>query len=185
MKAKWFKNHHAGAEIVPTLTSVAAGGSQPARSQREGGEGLMARSSEPYELPAVPDAVAAARALVDDVAADLPLDLRDDAALLVSEVMSNAVRHGGATATLTAWIRDGFLTVEVHDDGAGRPAMPSGALDPTETSGRGLLILDRLAAEWGVEDDRRGSGKTVWFRLAVDEHTTSSDAVKEDGTVWS
>lgn len=145
----------------------------------------MTGSSEPYELPAVPDAVAAARAIVDDVAIDLPLALRDDAALLVSELMSNAVRHGGATATLTVWIRDGFLTVEVHDDGAGRPAMRAGVLDPTQTSGRGLRILDRVAAQWGVEDDRRGSGKTVWFRLAVEQHTMSSGNMREDRTVWS
>ena len=146
---------------------------------------MTGSNSQPYELPAVPDAVAAARAIVGDVAAGLPLDLRDDAALLVSELMSNAVRHGGATATLTVGIHDGFLTVEVHDDGAGRPAMPAGALDPTETSGRGLRILDRVATQWGVEDDHRGSGKTVWFRLAVEHHTMSSSKLREDRTVWS
>ena len=145
-----------------------------------------------HELPAVPAAVAAARGIVDEAATGLPSALRDDAALLVSELMSNAVRHGGATATLTVTVVGGYLTVEVHDDGPGRPAMPSGPLDPSVASGRGLRILDRIAAEWGVENDEDGAGKTVWFRLATDEGTdavsdqqTMSDKVRQDRTVWS
>jgi len=145
-----------------------------------------------HELPAVPAAVAAARAIVDDVAISLSFALRDDAALLVSELMSNAVRHGGATATLTVGLGEGYLTVELHDDGAGRPAMPSGAMDPSVASGRGLRILDRLASQWGVEDDPDGIGKTVWFRLATDQGTTAetgqntmSEELREDRTVWS
>jgi anti-sigma regulatory factor (Ser/Thr protein kinase) len=145
-----------------------------------------------HELPAVPAAVAAARAIVDEAATSLSVTLRDDAALLVSELMSNVVRHGGATAVLTVGLGEGYLTVELHDDGAGRPAMPSGPLDPSVASGRGLRILDRIAAEWGVEDDQDGTGKTVWFRLATDEGTdtvpdqqTMSDKVREDRTVWS
>jgi anti-sigma regulatory factor (Ser/Thr protein kinase) len=145
----------------------------------------MARNSEPYEMAAVPASIGEARAIVGDVAAHLPLALRDDAALLVSELMSNAVRHGGATATLTVWVQDGYLTVEVHDDGAGRPAMRSGVLDPAVASGRGLRILDRVAAQWGVEDDHGGMGKTVWFRLAVEQESMSRDEMREDRTVWS
>ncbi|MGZ4475495.1 MAG: ATP-binding protein [Nocardioides sp.] len=134
---------------------------------------MALNGSERHELPAVPGAVAAARAIVDEVATSLSVALRDDAALLVSELMSNAVRHGGAIATLTVSLAEGYLSVALHDDGAGRPVMPSGALDPSVASGRGLRILDRIAAQWGVEDDRVGSGKTVWFRLATGEGTTA------------
>lgn len=148
----------------------------------------MTSNSEPYEMAAVPASVGEARAIVDGVTAHLSLAVRDDAALLVSELMSNAVRHGGATATLTARVQDGFLTVEVHDDGAGRPAMRSGVPDSSAVSGRGLRILDRVAAQWGVEDDPDDNGKTVWFRLAVEQEPKSSDTLdtlKGDRTVWS
>lgn len=152
---------------------------------------MVMSEGEPHELPAVPSAVAAARAIVDDVINGLSLPVRDDAALLVSELMSNAVRHGGATAILTVTLGEGYVTVELHDDGAGRPQMPSGAMDPSVASGRGLRILERVAAQWGVQDDREGSGKTVWFRLATDqatataEHDTKIDKVRENRTVWS
>ena len=145
----------------------------------------MTSNRDTYELAAVPEAIAAARSIVDDATAQLPLSLRDDAGLLVSELMSNAVRHGGANVTLAVRFGDGWLTVEVHDDGPGRPVLPVGSLDPAVASGRGLRFLDRLAEEWGVTDDRAGSGKTVWFRLATEPAANDSDNMREDRTVWS
>lgn len=132
---------------------------------------------ESHELPTVPDSIATARSIVLGVGSGLPQRLRDDAALLVSELMSNTVRHGGETALLTASLRDGLLTVAVHDDGAGLPAMHDEVPDLSTTSGRGLQIVDRVADSWGVEPDAGGPGKTVWFRL--DAGATSS--IPRDG----
>jgi len=123
------------------------------------------RLEESHELPTVPDSIAAARAIVLGVGTGLPQWVRDDAALLVSELMSNTVRHGGETALVTATLRDGSLRVAVHDDGAGLPAMHDELPDLSTTSGRGLQIVDRVADRWGVELDDGGPGKTVWFQL--------------------
>lgn len=120
---------------------------------------------ESRELPTAPDSIATARSIVLGMGSGLPQWLRDDAALLVSELMSNTVRHGGETALLTVTLRDGLLTVAVHDDGAGLPEMHDEVPDLSTTSGRGLQIVDRVADSWGVDLDAGGPGKTVWFRL--------------------
>jgi hypothetical protein len=57
----------------------------------------------------------------------------------------------------------GEILVEVADRGGGEPVMRSPS--PSEPTGRGLRIVDMLAAEWGV-DHQRDSGKTIWFTVA-------------------
>jgi len=159
---------------------------------------------EAHELPTVPDSIAAARSIVLDLGIGLPHRVRDDAALLVSELMSNTVRHGGDTARLTASLRDGLLRVAVHDDGVGRPAMQQTVPDLSTTSGRGLQIVDRVADRWGVEPDECGPGKTVWFQLDAgaaastardgasgvpddvpSDNTSAPAEEKEDRSAWS
>lgn len=131
---------------------------------------------EHHELPAVPESVAAARSIVRRIGDVLPQHVREDAALLVSELMSNTVRHGGDTALLTATLRGGRLRVAVHDRGAGLPMMNDREHDVSTPSGRGLLIVDRIAHRWGVERDEIGPGKTVWFQLdAVGTPTSGSE----------
>ena len=86
----------------------------------------------------------------------------DTLRLLVSEVVTNAVRHGsnGRPVELHAsWNSE--VRVEVSDDGEGfTPAPRIGALD--EPGGFGLYLVGRLADRWGVETD---DGTTVWFVL--------------------
>jgi anti-sigma regulatory factor (Ser/Thr protein kinase) len=86
----------------------------------------------------------------------------DTLRLLVSEVVTNAVRHGGSSrpvvlhATWNAEVR-----IEVRDEGDGfTPAARDGALD--DPGGFGLLLVGRLADRWGVETE---GGTTVWFVL--------------------
>jgi anti-sigma regulatory factor (Ser/Thr protein kinase) len=90
-------------------------------------------------------------------------DLTEDAALLTSELVGNAVEHAGTPIILTAESRAGQLSVWVADDNAG-PAI-RGKAEPELLSerGRGLLVVEAIAAEWGTT--RQGTGKSVWFRL--------------------
>ncbi|MEU3945898.1 ATP-binding protein [Streptomyces sp. NPDC029526] len=92
--------------------------------------------------------------------------LVDDATLIVSELVTNAIQHGeGAQVTLTVTVRDGFLRLAVHDETTGRPVIRTA--DDYAERGRGLFLVDRLAAAhggtWGTSDD----GTTTWCCLAV------------------
>lgn len=85
----------------------------------------------------------------------------DVARLLVSELVSNAVRHAGTPVRLTLSRDRGGIRVEVADGshGAPRPRLAGGDAE----AGRGLFLVDQLAGDWGVRQERRG--KTVWFLL--------------------
>lgn len=92
--------------------------------------------------------------------------LVDDATLIVSELVTNAIQHGsGAQVTFTMAMRDGFLRLAVHDETTGRPIVRHA--DDNAERGRGLFLVDRLTAAhggtWGVSND----GATTWCRLAV------------------
>lgn len=101
----------------------------------------------------------------------------DDAVLILSELLSNACRHGrplgqhsdmGDGDVRAAWRVDGRgdLTVEVTDGGGPTrpvPATPS----VTARGGRGLNIISTLAQEWGVRDDTAGE-VTVWALVSAD-----------------
>jgi anti-sigma regulatory factor (Ser/Thr protein kinase) len=87
-------------------------------------------------------------------------------ALLVSEVVTNAVIHpevqGAGDIRLRAQIAEGLIRVEVTDQGSGFEPRPR---DATRSDrGYGLFLLDKQAARWGV--DQRG-GTTVWFELTM------------------
>jgi serine/threonine-protein kinase RsbW len=91
----------------------------------------------------------------------------DDAALLVSELFGNSVRHsrsGAAGGLVTVAIRtgDGVVRVEVTDcSGSGVPGLCSAGGDAE--GGRGLQLVAGLAARWGW---RQSGGRTVtWFEL--------------------
>ncbi len=102
----------------------------------------------------------------------------DDAVLILSELLSNACKHGrplgealaGDGDVRAAWRVDsgGRLTVEVTDGGGPTrpvPATPS----VTAHGGRGLNIITALANDWGVRDDTRGE-VTVWVVVNDDVH---------------
>jgi anti-sigma regulatory factor (Ser/Thr protein kinase) len=85
--------------------------------------------------------------------------------LLVSEIVSNAVRHSrgpaDAAISLDATVTEGAVRVAVTDAGSGfipRPRDPERLGD-----GYGLYLLEKAASSWGVESD---AGTTVWFEVA-------------------
>ena len=90
-------------------------------------------------------------------------DLAEDAELLASELVGNAVEHTSGAIVLAAEARAGFLTVTVTDDDASLPVARTADPQLLDERGRGLLALDAIASDWGAT--RQGTGKCVWFRL--------------------
>ncbi|UDY25084.1 ATP-binding protein [Nocardioides sp. Kera G14] len=121
--------------------------------------------SRQVDLPFRPESVRAARAIVRTFGAELADDTMADAELLVSEVVTNAVRHGGPDISLTVEVEGGSVTIGVTD-GSNVMPMTGTAVAATKASGRGLLLVDQVAAAWGVTTHSGKDGKTVWFRLA-------------------
>jgi len=108
-----------------------------------------------------PAAVRQARAFVQArcQAAGVDQNACDTAVLLTSETVTNAFVHGRSEARLALTIAAACVMVEVGDDNARHPQ--AAEQDPDALDGRGLAVVDRLAAGWGVRDDRYG--KVVWF----------------------
>jgi anti-sigma regulatory factor (Ser/Thr protein kinase) len=88
---------------------------------------------------------------------------RDDAILLVSELVTNAVVHGRAPIELQLRRRPGELRIEVRDTATALPRLRP--IGPGAASGRGLHIVAAIAREWGVR--REPAGKTVWSALRL------------------
>ncbi len=92
-----------------------------------------------------------------------------DVALLVSELVTNGVRHAGtgpdAPVRLAVRVGDDRIRVEVTDEGEG---FTHGALppEPGRAGGWGLRLVEQLSRSWGVERD---GGTTVWFEM--DRHS--------------
>lgn len=92
-------------------------------------------------------------------------DLSDTAELLATELVANALVHGGEDAWFTASFTgepEQTLRVEVRDCAPHRPLLRHP--DRHAVSGRGLQLVGSLATAWGVRP--HGPGKTVWFELA-------------------
>lgn len=86
-----------------------------------------------------------------------------DALLVLSELVTNAWRHGGGRVVVrTAFGANGEVHLYVSDEGA---ALPAVAPDEAHVGGWGLQIVESLASAWGVEPDDAG-GKTVWATVA-------------------
>lgn len=133
-------------------------------------------------LPSAPASVGLARSAVRRHASDL--NSLADAELLVSELVSNAVQHGGPGITLTISREGDGLLVRVHDEGEGLPKI-SGELTATSTSGRGLRIVRAVAASWGVTVDPESLGKSVWFRVEDSPRQEDGDGLRPSRSRWS
>jgi anti-sigma regulatory factor (Ser/Thr protein kinase) len=120
-------------------------------------------------FPTGPEAAHAARAyvrglLTDDVP-DLPEGVLDDVLLVVSELVTNAYRYGtepGDSVLVTVLTTDERVRVEVDDPRRRRPYIRNESGE--RARGRGLHIVDALAARWDVDD--RPFGKKVWAEVA-------------------
>jgi anti-sigma regulatory factor (Ser/Thr protein kinase) len=145
-----------------------------------------------------PAAVAAARKFVRDTlrswldtapGAEADGGLVDDAVLLTSELVTNAVTHAtrnpngkaeargmtGETVLLVIAADDAGLRVDVHDGSGDLPVVSGYGAEADAETGRGLLLVTSLSAEWGYY--RTATGKAVYFTLEFppDVHETVSD----------
>ncbi|MFJ4570758.1 ATP-binding protein [Streptomyces sp. NPDC088846] len=112
-----------------------------------------------------PESVRPARRYVREAAAhqepSIPEDALDTLELLASELVTNAVRYGqepGDSLKVAVAAGPGWCRVEVHDTRRGRPRIRPASGE--RTRGRGLHLVEALAAQWGVAD--RPFGKIVW-----------------------
>jgi DNA-binding NarL/FixJ family response regulator len=105
-----------------------------------------------------------ARALVREALHDWDLAaLFDEAALVVTELVTNAVVHGGSFFRLQLSRTSGAFRIEVVDEGDGTPEpQPQ---DTEAEGGRGIMLVDAMASSWGVES--AASGKVVWAEIAI------------------
>jgi hypothetical protein len=124
----------------------------------------MPNRSASIDLPPSPGSVPAARHLVQDLLRvwDVPHD-REDAALLVTELVANVVDHVGGEANLTLElsVSDRWLRIGVVDGSSVRPVVQELAHD--RFRGRGLRMVQAIAHRWGAED--HNGGKRIWFDL--------------------
>lgn len=121
-----------------------------------------------FEL--VPEAASQARAVVnDELGRAVSPEVLEDATLLVSELVTNAVRHapradGIPEVELRLRVDPERVRVVVSDPGGGFVAQPRLPTDPG-TSGWGLYLVDRIADRWGIVTKDRNE---VWFEIDVD-----------------
>lgn len=113
-------------------------------------------------LPRTLQSAAAARHLVQRAALAWGAGGAEDTlALLATELVANAVRHGDGDIDILVRVSDEVVRVEVRDSSPEHPTV--GRLHSADEFGRGLALVEALARAWGVEptDD----GKSVWFEL--------------------
>jgi len=115
------------------------------------------------------EAPALGRQALNDILADVPTRIMQDAQLLLTEVMTNAIRHAGLRDDdrISVLVRGADDHVEVEVSNRGTEFEPAVLAPDSRHAGWGLMLLDRIAEEWGVR--RHPDGVAVWFRLRYDE----------------
>lgn len=115
-------------------------------------------------LTATDDAPAQARLWLRGLLGDAPAEVVGDATLLISELVTNAVLHAAPPIEVRLYRAQNLVTVAVSD-GSAEPGVVHAAR-PSDEGGRGLLLVERIAARWGtdVATDR----KTTWAELEAE-----------------
>ncbi|WP_217553741.1 SpoIIE family protein phosphatase [Streptomyces sp. GbtcB6] len=125
--------------------------------------GRRSRDTATWHLPARADTPARARSLTAPLLRRWHIGekARDSTLLVLSELVTNAVRFGTGPVTVRLVRAGGRLTCEVGDTGNGRPRLHRGGL--LDDTGRGLHVVHKLTTRWGVR--WTDTGKAVWAEL--------------------
>jgi len=156
------------AALVEALQRIAIGLTVPIHPTREAAVAavLAAPAARRYRrrLAPTPVAPALARELLVEACREWKLpELVDNAEVVVTELVSNAVRYGGGELMLSVVLGKRFLHLSLRD---GSPVPPVRRIpDPYQGGGRGLILIDALAAGWGSTPTP--DGKVVWATLRL------------------
>jgi anti-sigma regulatory factor (Ser/Thr protein kinase) len=108
-----------------------------------------------------------ARRFVTSALADVGLnDLVDAASLLTSELVTNAYLHAASGVTVRVTVDAAAVLIEIRDESLRMPMRKR--YGPDSTTGRGMLLVEQLSAQWGVTPEP--GGKCVWFVLDPTSH---------------
>ncbi|MFI7499589.1 ATP-binding protein [Streptomyces sp. NPDC049687] len=121
------------------------------------------------QFPGLPRKVAEARDFVAALLEDEGPGPVEDAALIVSELATNAVRHTrsgryGGWFRVTVGFSDDVVRIEVIDSGGDEEPLVRSVNASVDEGGRGLLLITACAKDWGVQD--RPYGRCIWAELA-------------------
>jgi anti-sigma regulatory factor (Ser/Thr protein kinase) len=115
------------------------------------------------DLPPEPSSATRARRLAREFVSECPPDVIDVVALLVTELVTNAVLHARTQLHLTVQAEPGVVRLTVEDRSLGTPVVRN--YDTDDVTGRGLALVDMFATRWGV--DARPDGKSVWCEIDI------------------
>jgi anti-sigma regulatory factor (Ser/Thr protein kinase) len=118
------------------------------------------------EFSPEPRSVAAARRFAMAALSGTPAHVLEAVKLMVSELVTNSIRHAGTDFQVTVCCEQGTIRIEVTDHAGGNPVLRSPG--PEDATGRGLRIVEALSEAWGVEPAAT-QGKTVWFTVPATE----------------
>jgi anti-sigma regulatory factor (Ser/Thr protein kinase) len=127
---------------------------------------------EVFGLPAAPASVGLARGTVRELLSTWGAapELCDDAVLVVSELVTNALTHTGSDRIVCRLrVTGGRLRIEVEDQNRGTTLPERRQPDPDDQNGRGLILVGALTSDWGAGNCAHGSGCVVWAELAWKE----------------
>lgn len=114
-------------------------------------------------LASHPSAPTIARELVGTVCQEWDLgELVDDAGLIATELVSNAIRHVGGDVLVAVVVSERYLHVSVRDES---PEPPRRTMPDPNGGGRGLMLVDAIATAWGSTTTE--GGKVVWATLTL------------------
>lgn len=120
----------------------------------------------PWELPRAPIAASLARRQLAGALPDLPTQVVQEAQLLTSELVTNALMHGQGLITMSIVRDEQSLTVRIADEASEGPVVREHDLGAQ--AGRGLRLVEELTTRWGTEPVVGGhGGKVVWFSMGT------------------